>query len=73
MSEKMNFWKRVVFWENTKRTIAIFGAPGVIGLHEFGAADHWMMLAGGFSMLGAVLAIWCTDHNKNGVVDFFEE
>lgn len=72
MSDKMKFWKLTVFWENVKKTIAVFAAPGVVGLHELGAADHWMLVAGGFSMLGAVLAIWATDNDKNGIVDLFQ-
>lgn len=72
MSEKHKFWKKVIFWENVKKTIAVFAAPGVVGLHELGAADHWMLVAGIFSFFGAVLAIWMTDHDKNGIVDLFE-
>lgn len=73
MSEQNKFWKKTVFWENMKKTIAVFAAPGVVGLHEMGAADHWMIIAGGFSFVGAVLAIWFCDHNKNGIVDIFED
>lgn len=73
MSEKMKFWKKTVFWENVKKTIAVFAAPGVVGLHEFGAADHWMLIAGSISLAGAVLAIWAVDHDKNGIVDIFEQ
>jgi len=72
MSEEMKFWKKTSFWENVKKTIAVFAAPGVIGLHEMGAADHWMIVAGGFSFIGAVLAIWAVDNDKNGIVDLFE-
>lgn len=72
MSEHYKFYKKTAFWENVKKTIAVFAAPGVVGLHEFGAADHWMLIAGGFSMLGAVLAIWATDNDKDGVVDLFQ-
>ncbi len=72
MSENNKFWKRTIFWENVKKTIAVFAAPGVVGLHEFGAADHWLVIAGTFSMIGAVLAIWATDSDKNGVIDFFD-
>lgn len=72
MSEKNKFWRKTIFWENTKRSIAIFGAPGVVGLHEFGAADHWIMIAGVFGFLGGLLAIWFTDHDKNGIIDIFE-
>jgi len=72
MSEASKFWKKVTFWENVKKTIAVFAAPGVVGLHELGASDHWMLIAGGFSFVGAVLAIWCTDNNKDGIVDIFQ-
>lgn len=72
MSEKYKFYKKTLFWESVKKTIAIFGAPGVLGLHEFGAADSWLMIAGGFSFFGAILAIWCVDNDKDGIVDLFQ-
>lgn len=72
MSDKYKFWKSTQFWENVKKTIAVFAAPGVVGLHEFGASDGWLMIAGGFSFLGAILAIWAVDNDKNGIVDLFE-
>jgi len=72
MSENLKFWKKTTFWENIKKTIAVFAAPGVVGLHEFGAADHWLLIAGSFSFLGAVLSIWATDHDKNGIIDLFD-
>jgi len=72
MSDKYKIWKRTPFWENIKKTIAVFAAPGVVGMHELGAADHWMLIAGGFSFMGAVLAIWAVDHDKNGIIDLFE-
>lgn len=72
MSDKMKFWKKTIFYENVKKTIAVFAAPGVVGLHEFGAADHWMIIAGSLSMVGAVLAIWATDNDKDGQVDLFQ-
>lgn len=72
MNENNKFWKRTIFWENVKKTIAVFAAPSVVGLHELGAADHWMVIAGALSMIGAVLAIWATDNDKDGVVDLFQ-
>lgn len=72
MSDKVKFWKKTAFWENVKKTIAVFAAPGVVGLHEFGAADYWLMIAGAFSFLGAVLAIWAVDNDKDGTVDIFQ-
>jgi hypothetical protein len=29
MSNKYKFWHKTVFWENLKKTIAIFAAPGI--------------------------------------------
>lgn len=72
MSDKYKIWKRTIFWENIKKTIAIFAAPGVVGLHEMGASDTLMIIAGGFSFTGAILAIWAVDHDKNGIIDWFE-
>ena len=72
MSEKHKFWKRTLFWENVKRTLATFSGPTVVGLHEFGAADKWVIIAGVMGMLGGMLSIWMTDQNNNGEVDIFE-
>lgn len=72
MSDKMKFWKKTVFWENVKKTIAVFAAPGVVGLHKLNVSDTWMFAAGAFSLLGAVLAIWAVDNDKDGTVDIFQ-
>lgn len=68
----MSFYKKTIFWENIKRTIATFSGPSVVGLHEFGAADGWVITAGVLAMLGAILSIWMTDNDNDGVVDLFE-
>lgn len=72
MSEKYKFYKKTAFWENVKKTIAVFAAPGVVGLEKLNVADGYTYAAVCFTMFGAVLAIWCTDADKNGIVDFFE-
>ena len=72
MSEKKKFWKMTAFWENIKKTIAIFSGPTVLGLHEFGAADKWMIIAASLGFVGAILSIWIADNNKDGIVDLFE-
>lgn len=61
-----------MFWENVKRTIAVFAAPGVVGLHELEAHEGVILAAGIFSLIGAVLAIWATDNDKDGIVDMFQ-
>jgi len=68
----MKFWKKTIFWENIKRTLATFSGPTVVGLHEFGAADKWMITAAVMSMFAGVLAIWMTDNDNNGEVDIFQ-
>jgi len=65
--------KKVSFWENVKRTIATFSGPTVVGLHEFGAADMYVIAAGVLSMIGAVISIWFSDNNNDGIVDLFED
>jgi hypothetical protein len=72
MSDKYKFWEKVVFWDNVKKTIAVFAAPGVFALHKLGAADGWMMFASACTAVGAVLAIWAVDSDKNGRVDLFD-
>lgn len=68
----MTFYKKTLFWENIKRTLATFTGPTVYGMHELGAADSWMIAAAVMSLLAGVLSIWMTDHNNNGIVDLFE-
>ena len=66
------FWQKTIFWELVKKTIAVFAAPGVVGLHELNVHDGLMIAAGVLSFLGAVLAIWMTDNDKDGIVDIFQ-
>lgn len=66
------FWHKTIFWENVKKTIAVFAAPGVVGLHELEAARGLIWAAGTLSLVGAVLAIWAVDTDKDGIVDLFQ-
>jgi hypothetical protein len=68
----MSFYKKTLFWENVKRTLATFAGPTVMGLHEFGAADKWVILAGCLSFAGAIVSIWMTDQDSNGTIAMFE-
>jgi hypothetical protein len=68
----MRFYKKLIFWENVKRSLATFSGPAVLGVSEFGAGDKWVILAGLMAMMGGVLSIWMTDQNKNDIVDLFE-
>jgi hypothetical protein len=66
------FWQKFIFWENLKKTCALFGGPVTAGLHQFEAANVYVWLSGCLAMLGAALTIWATDNNKNGIVDLFD-
>lgn len=68
----MKFWTKTIFWENIKRSIAVFTGPTVVTLHELRAADTWIMLAGVLGFLGGLISIWMTDNDKNGTVDLFQ-
>lgn len=68
----MKFYTKTIFWENLKRTLATFSGPTVVGLHEFGAADGWVMTAGAMAMLGGIISIWMTDNDNNGTIDLFQ-
>ncbi len=64
--------KKTKFWAMVRNTLAVITGPTTVGLHEFGSADHWVMIAGFSGMLGAILAIWMVDHDNDGIVDIFQ-
>jgi hypothetical protein len=66
------FWRKTIFWENMKKTCALFGGPVTAGLHQFEAANGYVWLSGLLSLLGAALAIWMTDPDKDGTIDLFQ-
>jgi len=66
------FWKKSLFWQNMAKTCALFGGPVTAGLHEFEAASVWVWVSGIIAMLGALIGIWMSDNNNNGIVDLFE-
>lgn len=66
------FWRKTIFWENIKRSLAIFTGPTVVTLHEFEAADVWVMVVGAMGFIGGLISVWMTDHDNDGIVDLFE-
>jgi hypothetical protein len=68
----MKFYTKTIFWENVKRTVATFAGPAELSLHQFGAADGWMIASAIFLTLTGMISIWFTDHDNNGIVDFFQ-
>lgn len=71
-SSSPSFWRKTVFWENVKRSCAVAGGGVTYGIHEFGGADKWMLLAASTSLVGAIVSIWFTDNDHNGIVDLFQ-
>ncbi len=69
----MSFWKYTIFWENVKKTLAVFTGAAVYTLHDLQVADVTMMITVGLSMLAAILSIWFVDHDKDGIVDIFQK
>lgn len=67
------FWRKTIFWENIKKTCAIFGGPTTLTFHMFQAADIYIIMSGLTAGLGAIIAIWMTDNDKDGTVDLFED
>jgi len=69
----MKLYEKAIFWENVKRTLLTFSGPTVVGLHEFGASDGWIIASGIFSMLGGIISIWMVDNDGDGEADIFED
>lgn len=69
----MKIYHKTSFWTNVRNSFVMLTGPTTVGLHEFGAADGWIMASGIIGMLGGLLGIWLVDHDNNGVVDLFEE
>lgn len=67
------FWIKTSFWDKVIRSFALLGGGTTAGLSHFGAGDFWVLAAGAFSILGALTALWMVDHDKNGIVDIFED
>lgn len=72
MEKKYKFYHKTAFWGSVRNTVAIFTGPTMIGLHEFGAADAFTIVAGCMGFLGAILSIWIVDSDKDGLVDLFQ-
>lgn len=70
--KKVSIFKKTIFWENVKRSLAILSGPTVYSLHELQVDDTYMLIAGAVTMFTAILAIWMVDNDKNGIIDLFE-
>lgn len=72
MKNKIPFYAKTVFWENIKKTLAVFSGPAVFSLHTIGVDEGWMLAGGIIAGITAVLAIWLVDNNNDGVIDLFQ-
>lgn len=68
----MKFYKKTIFWENIKRTLAIFTGPAAYGIHELDNADTWMKVAAIMFFLSGIISVWMTDRDKDGYVDILQ-
>ena len=67
-----NFWKRTIFWQRVRDSLAIFGTPGGAIAAYVETNPVWLALSVISAVGVALIAIWMTDNDKNGTVDIFE-
>lgn len=67
------FWIKTIFWDRVRNSLAIFGTPGGAIAAYVETNPFWLLLSVICAVLIALIAIWMTDSDKNGVVDLFED
>jgi hypothetical protein len=67
-----NFWKRTLFWDRVRNSLAIFGMPSGALAAYVEMNPTWLLISAISGALIALMAVWFTDSDKNGVVDLFE-
>lgn len=65
-------FKRTFFWQRVRDSLAIFGTPGGAIAAYMDANPLWLTLSAVSAVGVALIAIWMVDHDKNGIVDIFE-
>jgi hypothetical protein len=71
-NKSVSWYKRTIFWEMVKRTLAVVSGPTVYGLHELAVGDTTMLIAGSVAMIAAVISIWFVDNDSDGIIDLFQ-
>lgn len=66
------FWIKTLFWDRVRNSLAIFGTPGGAIAAYIETNPFWLFLSVICAVLIALIAIWMTDNDKNGIVDLFE-
>lgn len=67
------FLKKTIFWSRVRDSLAIFGTPGGAIAAYVETNPAWLCLSAVSAVLVALIAIWMVDHDKNGIVDIFED
>lgn len=67
------FWTKTLFWQRVRDSLAIFGTPGGAIAAYIETNPAWLCLSAVSAVLVALIAIWMADHDKNGIVDIFED
>jgi hypothetical protein len=68
----MKFYKKTIFWERVKNSLAIFGMPSGALAAYIEMNPTFLLISAISGALIAFIAVWMTDHDKNGIVDLFE-
>ena len=67
------FWRKTIFWQRLRDSLAIFGMPSGALAAYMKANPFWLLLSVVSGILIALIAIWMADKDNNGIVDIFEE
>lgn len=67
------FWIKTLFWDRVKNSLAIFGMPTGALAAYMETNPTYLLISAVSAALIALMAIWFTDHDKNGIIDLFED
>jgi hypothetical protein len=67
------YFQRTHFWGKVRDTFALFGTGTTIGLEAAHVSGFWVYVVSGSTLIGAGIAIWMDDHNKDGIADIFQD
>ena len=68
----MKFYTKTIFWERIKNSLAIFGMPSGALAAYMEMNPKYLLVSAISGVLIALMAVWFTDHDKNGIIDLFE-
>ena len=67
------FFKRAIFWNRVRDTLAILGTPGGAIAAYVNTNPLLLTISVVCAVLVAAIAIWMVDSDKNGIVDIFQD